>query len=130
MLVADSALMGSQKPAFQQRDHSMYAWQQFGGLLGVFTPASNLMIVAGFLKPEVANPAVRVHGAAWRDEVFHKTKQAFSRGVRNDAHSNPADDRAFRLHSDYNQSLGHAAAADLALFQTAEIGFVHLNPSR
>ena len=61
MLVADTALVGSEEPAFQERDHSVHARQQSGSLLGVFASASNLVIVACFLKPGVADPAIGMH---------------------------------------------------------------------
>ena len=59
MCVTYGALMGAEQPAFEQRDHAVDPWQQFGGDCGVSAKERHTMVSAG-LDPFVAVPSIGV----------------------------------------------------------------------
>src|SRR5258708_4827405 len=108
----------------------MNTGQQFAGILGAPANGCDLVVVATALQSRVSRPTIGMDGAAWLDAILHKPQQAVCGGFFNPPHANPSVARPTRFSRDLNQTLVNTAPARLAFFQTAEIGLVHLHPSR
>src|SRR5487761_592750 len=108
----------------------MDSWQQIGRRPRLTSKKGDPMAVALLFQGLVAQPRVSMHDAARFDGVLHKRHQAFSRGVRDTPHADPADTPAIFLRRNHDQRLLLRLPTAHTFFYTTEICLVHLHRSR
>src|SRR5437879_9897921 len=125
--MTDRSLVGSDQPPLEQGDHAVNPWHQLRWSLLLPFEKSDLVLVALVLQGQVPQPAVGVDDAAGCDRILNKWNHAFGRSVQNLAHANSTESRSIFLSGNNHQSFLQIESAGQALFQAADIAFIHFD---
>jgi len=127
MLMADSPLMRSQQPPFQQRGDSVTRGQQTVPHIRAF--AHQFMRVSEALQLTVSNPSISSDHRSWVRRFLHGSFQTGGRGVRNTAKPDSSDAIVIHLYRNHYQCLSGGTPSTLAAFFSTDIGLIHLDDS-
>src|SRR5262245_56844145 len=105
MLRCDGALVSSDQPPFEARDHAMHARRQFRRRSGCAAQATDFVAVAPALEEVVAQPAVGVDDRCALDGLVHERAQTGRGLIPKATHSNASETVAVFLngytHNDF-----------------------------
>ena len=105
MLTADSALMGTHQPAFEERSDSMHPREHRVGGLAAPEENSSVMAIAELGEDTVALQPVGDHNGTRLDGFLYERKQALRRGAHHAPHSDPANRTAAHLRANDDKCL-------------------------
>lgn len=123
VLPGDPALMGAEKPSFEQRCDAVCFWQRVLAELAGIGPRDSV-VVAAPRQTHVAGQPVGHDIAARLDEVRNGIVQGCGRGVRDDLEPCATDLRASNLHGHQDKNFARGASATHASFHSAHERFV------
>ena len=127
MLTADSALMGTHQPAFEERSDSMHPREHRVGGLAAPEENSSVMAIAELGEDTVARQPVGDHNGTRLDGFLYERKQALRRGAHHAPHSDPANRTAAHLRSNDDKCLLSDVPAPPTRLNPTDEGFVHLD---
>ena len=127
MLVLNAALKGSEQPSFEQRGDVMNARHDFVRLFVPTADDRNARLVACGREARIAFPPVGVNGRARLHDLSNEVQQTFGGNILDAFQANAPDRSPVFLCRDYSDGLFLDLAAPLALFRTANVGFIDFN---
>src|SRR5271157_872573 len=130
MFTTHRSLVRAEQPALQQRRHPMNSWHQLRGRFLLPPEKGDPVSISSGFHWIVSKPAIRVDGTTRLDSLLHKGEQTLRRRVAYAAHPDASNSRAILFRSNDNQGLGFRLSPASALFQTSNIGLVHLDCAR
>jgi len=95
MFTANSSLMRSQEPPFEQSRCPVAGGQQIVTYIGFFT--NYFMNVAKTVQAIISLPSICANLASWFNGLLNGILQAFCRGIWNLPEPNPSDSRTIQL---------------------------------
>ena len=120
----NSALMSTQQPAFKQRHHSIYQWQEVISNVRFF-PDNGVRITQG-VQLCITSPVVCAHHGPWLNTLLYSTAQTLSRCVQHSQKANSPYAVTILLGGNNDQSFPGCPTTTLARLFTTDISLVHL----
>ncbi len=130
MIFFEGTLMRPHQPALNERRDTVYAWQNFVGILARATNGGSMMNIFVFCGAWIGRKPVGVNSRARFDMLLNKCLERFSFGVGDNLQA--AAPKAFwgeQFHCDRHQNLASGAAPALAVPNASKDGFIYFNVS-
>jgi len=127
MFRTDCSLMGTQDPALQQGDNTMYKRQKIVFRSSRSPCYPDFMSIAMCFNTVVSLPAVSDNGAAGLNSLNDEGPKTQRRGIRNPKHPNPSNGFSIFFGSNDNQCFLKGLSTSNAFFKSSQIGFIDLN---
>ena len=122
------SLMRSQQPPFEQRNNSVYQWQQILTNVGLSPDA--LVGISQALQVAVPTPAIGSHNSAWLDTLLDSSFQTLCRGIEYSAKADSPDAITILLGCDKYQCLPRCTTATLTWLLSTDVRFIDFYHAR
>ena len=122
MFMANSALMRTQEPPFEQSSYPVAGGQQIVTHLTFFS--HSLMNVAQAIQAVVPYPSIGANLASRFHGLINGILQAFCRGIWNLSKPNPSDSRTIQLSRNYNQRLSCCSTTPFSSLFASDVRFI------
>ncbi len=128
MGITDSAPVGSQEPAFQQRSHPMHVGHGHVGRIGGGGEDRDAVAEPASLQGAVSGPPIGFHGAPRLYDVTHEAHQALGGKVRNMAETDTG--LLGEVHRDADSRLAAGLTPSDVLLLAADVALVDFDSVR
>jgi len=127
MLMTHSPVKRPHQPSLEKRNDVVHTRQQLIWSFFLSLEKRKLVDVAFPFQRRIAQPRVRMYGAAWFNAFLDERDQTVRRGIWYSLHANPTDAFPILLSRNDYQDLPFRLTAANATFRSAEICLVNLN---